>query len=346
MPSSFPTSFDALTNPVADSPLASVTVPHASQHTNINDIIEAIEAKLGLGAGGAVANTVLRGTGPGNTGFGKVLTDDIADAQITSIKIGAGQVTYDKLPHVGAGNIIRSNGSANVAGKIQPGDIIASGTAYEVIATTTGAGGTAVYSKVLNAMIAANNVTTDKIWPGGAGAANTVLRTTDGTNSLFGKVTNADMGGGSVGNSQLGASSVTADKIVAGSVTTTQTIAGSTSDPSTGATSAGSAPGIAQMLLNVAVEVGDYVIAIFDTMFSHTTAGQASVFDLYWNAANIVRRQMTCPISNQQYQITIICPLYISAAGTYQFDARFWTTGGTVTCFATQRTLSAIRLRR
>lgn len=43
----FPTSLDALNNPSAFDQLDSVTVPHATQHADINDAVEALEAKVG-----------------------------------------------------------------------------------------------------------------------------------------------------------------------------------------------------------------------------------------------------------------------------------------------------------
>lgn len=45
MATTFPTSIDALTNPTAGNSVA--TVSHSSQHINVNDAIEAIEAKVG-----------------------------------------------------------------------------------------------------------------------------------------------------------------------------------------------------------------------------------------------------------------------------------------------------------
>jgi len=44
----FPTSLDTLTNPTASDKLNSVTVPHATQHATLNDIVEALEAKVGV----------------------------------------------------------------------------------------------------------------------------------------------------------------------------------------------------------------------------------------------------------------------------------------------------------
>ena len=55
MPTSYPSNIDNFTNPTATDTLDSATVPHASQHTNINDAVEAIETALGAN----LANVVL-----------------------------------------------------------------------------------------------------------------------------------------------------------------------------------------------------------------------------------------------------------------------------------------------
>ena len=44
----FPTSLDNLTNPTAFDQLDSVSVPHATQHADANDAVEALEAKVGV----------------------------------------------------------------------------------------------------------------------------------------------------------------------------------------------------------------------------------------------------------------------------------------------------------
>lgn len=48
MPTSYPGALDSLTNPTANDTLAAV--PHHTQHANANDAIEALEAKVGIGA--------------------------------------------------------------------------------------------------------------------------------------------------------------------------------------------------------------------------------------------------------------------------------------------------------
>lgn len=44
----YPTSLDNFTNPTADDSLNSTTVPHADQHSDLNDAVEALQAKVGV----------------------------------------------------------------------------------------------------------------------------------------------------------------------------------------------------------------------------------------------------------------------------------------------------------
>lgn len=48
MATNFPTALDVLTNPTPADKLNTPAVLHTTQHTNINDTIESIEAKLGI----------------------------------------------------------------------------------------------------------------------------------------------------------------------------------------------------------------------------------------------------------------------------------------------------------
>lgn len=63
----FPTSLDSLSNPSAGDSVA--TVSHSSQHANANDALEAIEAKVGIGASTPTANTVFYGSGVGTSAW-------------------------------------------------------------------------------------------------------------------------------------------------------------------------------------------------------------------------------------------------------------------------------------
>jgi hypothetical protein len=60
MATNYPGALDSLTNPTATDTLDSVTVPHASQHTDINDAVEAIEGELGTNPKGSFATVKAR----------------------------------------------------------------------------------------------------------------------------------------------------------------------------------------------------------------------------------------------------------------------------------------------
>ena len=60
MTTAYPGAIDAFTNPTSSDTLDSVTVPHATQHANINDAVEAIETTLGVNPQGGSATVVAR----------------------------------------------------------------------------------------------------------------------------------------------------------------------------------------------------------------------------------------------------------------------------------------------
>lgn len=64
----YPTSLDNFENPGATQSVATV-VTHSTHHANANDAIEAIQAKLGIGASTPVANTLLSSNGTGISGW-------------------------------------------------------------------------------------------------------------------------------------------------------------------------------------------------------------------------------------------------------------------------------------
>lgn len=65
----YPTSLDSLVNPSSSD--TTTAVDHAAQHANANDAIEALEAKLGIGASVAASGKLLRGTGAGASAWDK-----------------------------------------------------------------------------------------------------------------------------------------------------------------------------------------------------------------------------------------------------------------------------------
>lgn len=86
----FPTSLDSFANPTAGSYEDDVGLEHHTQHSNANDAIEALEAKLGIGASTPIASRVMRGTGTGTSSWGQVATGDITDGAISQSGLAAG----------------------------------------------------------------------------------------------------------------------------------------------------------------------------------------------------------------------------------------------------------------
>lgn len=74
MATDFPAALDNFTNPSGTDQLGSSTVPHATQHGNLNDAVEALEAKVGID-GSAVPESLdyrvsaFEALGVGQTGF-------------------------------------------------------------------------------------------------------------------------------------------------------------------------------------------------------------------------------------------------------------------------------------
>jgi hypothetical protein len=60
MATAYPAALDSLTNPTAGDPMNSVTVPHATQHANINDAMEAVQATLGVSPQGSSSTVSAR----------------------------------------------------------------------------------------------------------------------------------------------------------------------------------------------------------------------------------------------------------------------------------------------
>jgi len=60
MATNYPSSLDSFVNPASTDTLDSATVPHASQHTDINDAVEAIEGELGTNPKGSFATVKAR----------------------------------------------------------------------------------------------------------------------------------------------------------------------------------------------------------------------------------------------------------------------------------------------
>lgn len=96
MPIQYPAALDNLINPTANDNLNSATVPHATQHSNLNDAVEAIQTVVGINPAGihlTVKDRIIN-------------TETLISNQ--SVLNGLTDVT---ISSVTSGNVLRYNGS-------------------------------------------------------------------------------------------------------------------------------------------------------------------------------------------------------------------------------------------
>lgn len=109
MASNYPTSLDNFTNPSAGASLSSPS--HSTQHGDVNDAVEALEAKLGIGSSAASAaseGAVLKANGSGSSTWNKAglwfVTSVSVGTAVTSIEIlNAFNTNYDSYKIIGNG---------------------------------------------------------------------------------------------------------------------------------------------------------------------------------------------------------------------------------------------------
>jgi hypothetical protein len=89
MATSYPSSLDNFINPTATDSLSSGVVPHAEQHANLNDALEAVQTVLGILPAGSFLT----------------IKDRIAASEALN---GMSDVT---ITSVATGNVLRYNGS-------------------------------------------------------------------------------------------------------------------------------------------------------------------------------------------------------------------------------------------
>lgn len=96
MATNYPNSLDFLINPTASDNLNSTTVPHADQHANLNDAMEAVQTVLGINPAGSHLTVKDR----------IIATESAISTQ--SVLNGLTDVT---ISEAATGNILRYNGS-------------------------------------------------------------------------------------------------------------------------------------------------------------------------------------------------------------------------------------------
>lgn len=95
MATTYPAAQDTFTDPSTNNKLNSPS--HSLQHSNANDAIIALEAKLGISASTPTASKVLRATGTGSSAWGQVQTSDITLLAITTALLADLGVTPGKI---------------------------------------------------------------------------------------------------------------------------------------------------------------------------------------------------------------------------------------------------------
>jgi hypothetical protein len=104
MATNFPTSLDTFTNPTSSDAMNSVTVPHATQHANLNDAVEALEAKVGVDGSAVVTSLEYRVTVLENA----EIPDTIIDAKGDLI-VGSAADTATRLAIGSDGYVLTAN---------------------------------------------------------------------------------------------------------------------------------------------------------------------------------------------------------------------------------------------
>lgn len=147
--STFPTSLDAFGNPAGTTLLADPAYLHNQQHSDVNDATEALEAKVGLGAGTPIVNNILVGNWNGTATWGTVWNG----ATLGSVTVNGGTATNFTMTSGSLGTaVLGLSGGPFVTVGTANADYITDGTADQVqiqaaIDAVNTAGGGVVFIK-------------------------------------------------------------------------------------------------------------------------------------------------------------------------------------------------------
>ena len=138
MTTNFPTSLDSFTNPTGSDALGSATVPHATQHANVNDAVEALEAKVGVDGSAVTSSLEYRLTQIESGGVPAAGSDGQVQYNNGGVAGGASSLTYDDVNgRVGIGTAtpaatLQVVGSSLTSGNVDVGGYlnVDSGTLY------------------------------------------------------------------------------------------------------------------------------------------------------------------------------------------------------------------------
>lgn len=109
MATNFPTNLDALTNPLSTNTLASPS--HAGQHTDANDAIEALQAKVGVNASAVATSLDFKVTALETNSLSKTIVDAKGD-----ILVATAADTVARLAVGATNNFVLTVDSATASG--------------------------------------------------------------------------------------------------------------------------------------------------------------------------------------------------------------------------------------
>ena len=104
MSSGFPSSLDNFTNPTASDTLDSATVPHATQHADLNDAVEALEAKVGVDGSAVTSSLDYKVSTLETNSVSKTLVDAKGD-----LIVGSGADAVVRLPVGSNGQVLTAD---------------------------------------------------------------------------------------------------------------------------------------------------------------------------------------------------------------------------------------------
>ena len=125
MTTNFPSGLDAFTNPSATDAMDSVTVPHATQHADLNDAVEALQAKVGVD-GSAVTTSLDYKVA--NQGLTLLRAVSIGSSVATIDVTGIFSSTYDR--YLISYNVESATNGTQFSCKLISGTTVDSSTVY------------------------------------------------------------------------------------------------------------------------------------------------------------------------------------------------------------------------